>query len=99
MDYRKEFLTATKVYFGILFATVLVEFFYNTNFGWDDVKEWTIINLLFNYPFYFANVFLTKSLDKIMPWNQGARKRALLGTLITIPVSYTHLTLPTILRV
>lgn len=87
MDYRKEFLTATKVYFGILFATVLVEFFYNTNFGWDDVKEWTIINLLFNYPFYFANVFLTKSLDKIMPWNQGARKRALLGTLITILIN------------
>jgi len=87
MDFIKEFKDATKVLVGICLVSYVLEFCFGNNFGWDDIKEWTLTNTLFTYPFFFANGILVGILDKWMPWTVDVKRRAFLGTMITIAVN------------
>ena len=87
MDYKEEFIKATKVLIALCFVTVGIQFFFGSSCTWRDVKEWCITNSLFSYPFYFANAFLILALDKWLPWKENVRKRAVVGTLTSIVVN------------
>lgn len=83
----REFITATKVLVGLTIVTCLIQVIFFPNPTWSDIKQWIIINSCFNYPFYFANFVLNSYLEKVMPWNGNIKKRAILGTLITLVVN------------
>jgi sensor histidine kinase YesM len=83
----EEFITATKVLVGLTLVCILAQYLFQSSTTWEDIKSWIIINSLFNYPFYFANEYLSKYLNKVLPWNADLRRRAILGTLITFVVN------------
>jgi len=87
MNYKAEFVKATKVLIAISIVSCLIEFIFNPDFQLSDVKEWLLTNLLFTYPFYFANGFLVNYLDEWMPWKDNAKRRAIYGTIITVIVN------------
>jgi len=100
MEFKKEFIKATKVYVILTVISCLIEFLFGNNFTWDEVKQWIIINILFTYPFYFSNGYLNEYLDKVMPWRENPKRRAIMGTIITIimnvVVIYCIITLVTV---
>lgn len=87
MELIKEFKYATIVLVALTIVACLIEFLVNPSFQLASVKQWALTNTLFSYPFYFSNFFLVSALDKWMPWRENAKKRALLGTAITIFVN------------
>lgn len=87
MDFREEFVKATKVLIVLCLVCYIIQFVFGSSCSWEDIKGWTLNNVLFTYPFYFANGYLTMYLDKWMPWSSGAKRRAIWGTAIMILVN------------
>lgn len=87
MNFIEEFIKATKVLIALCLVTYAIQFFFGSSCTWEDIKDWTVTNALFNYPFYFANAILLVILDNWMPWRANPRKRATVGTLLTIFVN------------
>ena len=83
----REFITATKVLIGLTIITCLIQYIFFSNTTWADIKQWIVINSCFNYPFYFANTYLNKYLDKVMPWEANIRRRTILGITLTFLVN------------
>ncbi len=83
----EEFITATKVLVGLTAVCIIVQYLFQSSTTWEDIKNWIIINSLFNYPFYFANGYLSKYLNRVLPWSVDLRKRAIFGTMVTFVVN------------
>lgn len=81
---KEEFIKATKVLVALTLVCYLIEFLFTESCTWDDIKEWTITNAFFTYPFYFSNGYLNAYLNEKLPWRENPRKRGLIGTPITI---------------
>jgi len=100
MNFLDEFIKATKVLIALCLVTYAIQFFFGSSCSWQDIKEWTVTNALFNYPFYFANGFLLVFLDKWMPWNTDPKRRAIIGSVVTLFVNlivvYVVITLITV---
>lgn len=62
----------------------MIEIFLRPNWSWEDIKQWVIINAMFNYPFYFANGYLNDYLNVKLPWDNSPQKRVAIGTPLTI---------------
>jgi len=84
MEFKEEFIKATKVFVILTIVAIVIEYTFNSSFTSSDIKEWTITNFCYTYPFYFANGYLNLYMNKVMPWNSDAKRRAILGTIITI---------------
>ena len=99
MKILEEFKNATIVLVAICLVTYAIQFFFGRTCTWADIKEWTLTNSLFSYPFYFANKFLVDGLDKHLAW-RGSPKRAAMAVIISMLVNliviYIVITLVTV---
>ncbi len=87
LNFKEEFIKATKVLVALTLVCYAIQFFFTDNFTWRAIKEWTVTNICFSYPFYFANGYLNAYLNHVMPWRKSPKKRILNGTVITIIVN------------
>lgn len=83
----QEFITATKVLVALTAVCLIIQYIYVDKTTWEDVKNWIIINSLSNYPFYFANGYLSDYLQKTMPWSSNNRRQFILRIVITLIVN------------
>ena len=87
MEFRSEFIKATKVLVLVCLVSYAFQYFFGNRFTWSEIKDWTINNVLFSYPFYFSNLYIVKLLNKKFSWQPNPLRRGLIATVITIGIN------------
>ena len=87
MDFIPEFIKATKILIAVCLVTYAFQFIFGDTCTFEDLKGWTINNILFSYPFYFGNAYLVVLLDKWSPGSINSVRKAIVYAAITIAVN------------
>ncbi len=61
----------------VVMITIQVAF--DSGFNFENMKGWVFSNFYFGLPFFFANAYLDKGLNRLYSWIEHPKKRALIG--------------------
>jgi len=82
--FLKDNYSAVKIVLVICFVSVLIELLVGNDFSWADLKVTFFFNFYYGMPLTILNGLLFDYLDKRFPWDKVARKRAILGFVLTV---------------
>lgn len=86
-QFKEQFQSSIRTVVILVLVTSLISIVLNAGFVWDDIKNWALYCTYYGFVLSIVNGMIIDGLDYYIPWEQDARRRAILGVVGQIVVS------------